>query len=224
MTKPIVTGLDQDMRSGVPTATSYVIPFDRIGIRDVPLVGGKNASLGELTRIGIPVPPGFALSVVFYREFLNETGLIAHIREQLTGLDTNDVERLQKVGKNIRSKILSSEFPPHLREQIAEGYLELSRGTALPVAVRSSATAEDLADASFAGQQDTYLNVVGEEKVMECAKKCIASLFTDRAISYRAKKGFDHLDVGLSVGIQKMVNSEAAGVMFTIDLILGTRT
>ena len=217
MTKPIVTELDQDMRSGVPTATSYVIPFDRIGIRDVPLVGGKNASLGELTRIGIPVPPGFALSVVFYREFLNETGLIAHIREQLTGLDTGDVERLQKVGKNIRSKILSSEFPPHLREQIAEGYLELSRGAALPVAVRSSATAEDLADASFAGAQDTYLNVVGEEKVMECAKKCIASLFTDRAISYRAKKGFDHLDVGLSVGIQKMVNSEAAGVMFTID-------
>ncbi|MGA8904527.1 MAG: phosphoenolpyruvate synthase [Candidatus Bathyarchaeia archaeon] len=217
MTKPIVTELDQDMRSGVPTATSYVIPFDRIGIRDVPLVGGKNASLGELTRIGIPVPPGFALSVVFYREFLNETGLIAHIREQLTGLDTGDVERLQKVGKNIRSKILSSEFPPHLREQIAEGYLELSRGAALPVAVRSSATAEDLADASFAGAQDTYLNVVGEKKVMECAKKCIASLFTDRAISYRAKKGFDHLDVGLSVGIQKMVNSEAAGVMFTID-------
>ncbi len=217
MTKPIVTELDQDMRSGVSTATSYVIPFDRIGIRDVPLVGGKNASLGELTRIGIPVPPGFALSVVFYREFLNETGLIAHIREQLTGLDTGDVERLQKVGKNIRSKILSSEFPPHLREQVAEGYLELSGGAALPVAVRSSATAEDLADASFAGAQDTYLNVVGEEKVMECAKKCIASLFTDRAISYRTKKGFDHLDVGLSVGIQKMVNSEAAGVMFTID-------
>jgi pyruvate,water dikinase len=157
------------------------------------------------------------LSVVFYREFLNASGLIEYIREQLTGLDTTDVERLQKVGSNIRSKILGSEFPPHLREAIREGYLELSRGTALPVAVRSSATAEDLADASFAGQQDTYLNVVGEEQVLECAKKCIASLFTDRAISYRTKKGFDHMDVGLSVGIQKMVNSEAAGVLFTID-------
>jgi pyruvate,water dikinase len=217
MTKPIVMGLDQNTPSGTSSANSYVIPFDRIGIRDVPLVGGKNAGLGELTRIGIPVPPGFALSVVFYREFLNASGLIEYIREQLTGLDTTDVERLQKVGSNIRSKILGSEFPPHLREAIREGYLELSRGTALPVAVRSSATAEDLADASFAGQQDTYLNVVGEEQVLECAKKCIASLFTDRAISYRAKKGFDHMDVGLSVGIQKMVDSEVAGVLFTID-------
>ncbi len=208
---------DRRLKTSAAIASSYVIPFGRIGIRDVPLVGGKNASLGELTRIGIPVPPGFALSVEFYREFLKANGLTDHVREQLAGLDTSDVERLQKVGDNIRSQILDSEFPSHLRNAIREGYLALSGGAALPVAVRSSATAEDLADSSFAGQQDTYLNVVGEEEVLECTKKCIASLFTDRATSYRAKRGFDHMDVGLSVGIQKMVNSEAAGVMFTID-------
>ncbi len=208
---------DRRLRTSAATASSYVIPFGRIGIRDVPLVGGKNASLGELTRIGIPVPPGFALSVEFYREFLKANGLTDHVREQIADLDTSDVERLQKVGDNIRSQILDSEFPSHMRIAIREGYLALSGGAALPVAVRSSATAEDLADSSFAGQQDTYLNVVGEEEVFECTKKCIASLFTDRAISYRAKRGFDHVDIGLSVGIQKMVNSEAAGVMFTID-------
>jgi pyruvate,water dikinase len=217
MTKAIATKLDQERQAGTVTAPSYVIPFNQIGIGDVQLVGGKNASLGELIRIGIPVPPGFALSVDFYKEFLNETGLVTYILEQLAGLDAGDVEHLQKVGRNIRSKILSSELPSNLREQITKGYLGLSKGIALPVAVRSSATAEDLSDASFAGQQDTYLNVVGEEKVIECAKKCIASLFTDRAISYRAKKGFDHMDVALSVGIQKMVRSESAGVMFTID-------
>jgi len=198
-------------------AESYVIPFDRIAIHDVPLVGGKNASLGELTRIGIPVPPGFALSLLFYREFLSKSGSTDYIRKQLAGLDVSNVEELQKVGGSIRSRILSSSFPSNLEKTIREGYLALSGGAALPVAVRSSATTEDMADASFAGQQDTYLNVVGEEKVLNCTKKCIASLFTDRAISYRAKMGFDHIDVGLSVGIQKMVNSEAAGVMFTID-------
>ncbi len=216
MAKPTVMELDQNMPSKVRT-DSYVIPFERIGIGDIPLVGGKNASLGELTRIGITVPPGFALSVGFYREFLNGSGLAEYIRDQLNGLNISDVEDLQKVGGNIRSKILGSEFAPNLREAIREGYLALSGGAPLPVAVRSSATAEDLADSSFAGQQDTYLNVVGEAKVLDCARRCIASLFTDRAISYRAKRGFDHMDVGLSVGIQKMVNSEAAGVIFTID-------
>jgi pyruvate,water dikinase len=199
------------------TDISYVLPFDRIGVRDLPLVGGKNSSLGELTRIGIPVPAGFALTVLFYREFMKGSGLAEYVRAQLAELDTSDVERLQKVGNNIRSKILASEFPKHLEEAVRDGYSSLSHGDPVAVAVRSSATAEDLADASFAGQQDTYLNVVGEEKVLECTKKCIASLFTDRAISYRAKKGFDHMNVGLSVGIQRMVNSETAGVMFTID-------
>jgi len=216
MAKPLAVELKKKTRLE-KSAESYVIPFDRIGIRDVPLVGGKNASLGELTRIGIPVPPGFALSVLFYREFLSKSGLTAYIRKQLAGLDVSNVEELQKVGGSIRSRILSSSFPSNLEEAIREGYLALSGGAAAPVAVRSSATTEDMADASFAGQQDTYLNVVGEEKVLDCAKKCIASLFTDRAISYRAKMGFDHIDFGLSVGIQKMVNSETAGVMFTID-------
>jgi pyruvate,water dikinase len=208
--------LDRNMPPRV-RANSYVIPFDQIRMRDLPLVGGKNASLGELTGIGIPVPPGFALSVLFYREFLNVNGLREHIRDQLTGLDINDVERLQSVGSNIRSRILASDFPQDLMETVRQGYLALAGGADLPVAVRSSSTAEDLADASFAGQQDTYLNVMGEDEVLDCAKKCIASLFTDRAISYRAKRGFDHMDVGLSVGIQKMVNSDAAGVIFTID-------
>jgi pyruvate,water dikinase len=196
---------------------TYVVPFDQIGIRDIPQVGGKNASLGELTSTGIPVPAGFALSVAFYRRFIESNGLKEQINQQLTGLDTTDVEALQKVGRNIRSMILSSNFPPELQAAVSEGYEALCDGEETPVAVRSSATAEDLADASFAGQQDTYLNVVGADKVAECAKRCIASLFTDRAISYRAKKGFDHMQVGLSVGIQRMVNSDSAGVMFTID-------
>lgn len=214
MAKPVAMRLD---KAGTVAATSYVVPFGRIRIEDVPSVGGKNASLGELTQIGIPVPPGFALSVNFYREFLNASGLTVTIQEQLADLDTANVEKLQKVGNKIRSMILNSEFPSHLAEAVREGYFALSGGSALPVAVRSSATAEDLADASFAGQQDSFLNVVGEEEVLECTKECIASLFTDRAISYRTKRGFDHMRVGLSVGIQKMVNSDSAGVMFTID-------
>ena len=199
------------------TKPKLVLPFDLVGMSDVPLVGGKNASLGELIRIGMPVPEGFALTVAFYREFLNGGGLQQFIRDQLSGLDINDVEQLQKVGAKIRSKILAARFPSHLREEISRAYLAMCNGSEIPVAVRSSATAEDLADASFAGQQDTYLNVVGEELVLESARKCIASLFSDRAISYRTKRGFDHLDVGLSVGIKKMVHSDAAGVMFTID-------
>lgn len=219
MTKPIAMELDENMKPKASAAASgsYVIPFGKIGIGDVPIVGGKNASLGELTRIGIPVPPGFALSVLFYREFLSQSGLSSYIHDHLENLNVSDVEELQKVGSKIRARIVGTEFPTHLEEAIREGYLALSGGAALPVAVRSSATAEDSEDASFAGQQDTYLNVTGEERVLECAKKCIASLFTDRAISYRVKKGFDHMDIGLSVGIQKMVNSEASGVIFTID-------
>ncbi len=199
------------------TELRYAIPFDQIGIRDVPLVGGKNASLGELTRIGAPVPKGFALTVEFYREFLKGNGLQEYIRDQLANLDINDVSQLQKIGSNIRSRIIASEFSQRLKEEIRQGYYRLGGGIDIPVAVRSSATAEDLADASFAGQQDSYLSVIGEERVLESAKRCIASLFSDRAISYRTKRGFNHMDVGLSVGIQMMVHSDAAGVMFTID-------
>jgi pyruvate,water dikinase len=195
----------------------YVVPFERVGMRDLPSVGGKNASLGELISIGIPVPPGFALSVAFYRKFVEANGLKEYITDQLTNLDIGDVEQLQKVGTKIRAKILQSDFPPQLKEAVTTGYAMLGNGEEVQVAVRSSATAEDLADASFAGQQDTYLNVVGEDKVLNCTRLCIASLFSDRAISYRAKRGFDHMDVGLSVGIQRMVESDSSGVMFTID-------
>jgi len=184
---------------------------------DIPLVGGKNASLGELTKIGMPVPAGFAVTVEFYREFLNQNGLTSFIKDQLAELDTRNVEQLQRTGNKIRSRIVSAEFPPSLKEEVKSAYWELGRGIDVPVAVRSSATAEDLAGASFAGQQDTYLNVTGEDMVLESVRKCIASLFTDRAISYRTKKGFDHMAVGLSVGVQRMIMSEAAGVMFTID-------
>jgi pyruvate,water dikinase len=195
----------------------YVVPFNRIRMSDISQVGGKNASLGELTSAGIPVPPGFALSVAFYRRFIESNGLREYINQQLATLDTTDVEALQRVGRNIRTRIMSSEFPTELGQVVEDGYAALCNGSKAAVAVRSSATAEDLADASFAGQQDTFLNVVGADKVSDCTKRCIASLFTDRAISYRVKKGFDHMQVGLSIGIQRMVNSDCAGVMFTID-------
>jgi pyruvate,water dikinase len=199
------------------TRPTYVIGFEQVGMNDIQSVGGKNASLGELTSIGIPVPQGFALTVAFYREFLNGNGLKTFIAQQLKNLNVTDVEQLQKIGSSIRSKIMAAEIPSQLRSEVKQGYFALGRGADIPVAVRSSATAEDLADSSFAGQQDTYLNVVGEGKVLEAVKKCIASLFTDRAISYRAKRGFANLDVGLSVGVQRMVNSDSAGVIFTID-------
>ena len=218
MKSNLATKQEQDKPPALPKDSEvYLIPFDRLRLSDISQVGGKNSSLGELTSLGISVPPGFALTVAFYREFLETNGLRDFISQQLASLDVSNVEELQRVGKNIRSKILSSEFSLELKNTISGGYEVLSNGLNAPVAVRSSATAEDLADASFAGQQDTYLNVVGEEKVLECTKQCIASLFTDRAISYRAKKGFDHMQVGLSVGIQRMVNSDSSGVMFTID-------
>jgi pyruvate, water dikinase len=195
----------------------YIIPFEGVSMSDVARVGGKNASLGELTSTGILVPPGFAISVAFYRKFIESNDLSTFISRQLAKLDVRDVEKLQKIGSNIRSKILASDFPAELRVAVSRGYAVLSNGSQTPVAVRSSATAEDLDDASFAGQQDTYLNVVGDDKVLDSVKRCIASLFTDRAISYRAKRGIDHMQVGLSVGIQRMVNSDCSGVMFTID-------
>jgi len=218
MIPDLATKLTQTQTSMLASENEvYVIPFDRIRLSDLPKVGGKNSSLGELTSAGIAVPPGFALSVAFYRKFVEANHLREYISQQLAALNVGNVEELQKVGERIRSKILSSEFPMELKEALGSGYENLCGVLNAPVAVRSSATAEDLEDASFAGQQDTYLNVVGEEKVLECTKRCIASLFTDRAISYRTKKGFDHTEVGLSVGIQRMVNSDSSGVMFTID-------
>ncbi|WP_457756220.1 phosphoenolpyruvate synthase [Thermodesulfatator indicus] len=205
--------------------------FEEISIKDVPLVGGKNASLGEmyrnLTPKGINVPDGFAVTAAAYRYFIHENHLDDKIREILTGLDTHDIKDLQRRGKKVREIILKAKMPEKLAASIKEAYhkLEEKYYPEVDVAVRSSATAEDLPDASFAGQQETFLNVRGAENVIEFVKRCFASLFTDRAISYRQDKGFDHFNVYLSVAIQKMVRSDAAssGVMFTIDTESGYR-
>jgi len=209
----------------------FILFFKDISYKDVPLVGGKNASLGEmyskLTPKGINVPDGFAVTAEAYKYFIQKNQLDDKIREALKGLNTHDVLDLQRRGRIVRNLILNAQMPKELEEEIRKAYriLEDEYGKNLDVAVRSSATAEDLPDASFAGQQETYLNVRGEDAVVEHVKKCFASLFTDRAISYREDKGFDHFNVYLSVAIQKMVRSDSAcsGVMFTLDTESGFR-
>lgn len=229
----------------IPNAKKrYILWFQETGINDVELVGGKNASLGEmyqnLRKKGIRIPNGFSITSEAYRYFLRQNDLNGEIKEILKGLNTGNMRNLAERGYRVRQTILSAEFPIDLRNAIIEAYSKLSReyssrkifaiswnkkdhtshfAGGVDVAVRSSATAEDLADASFAGQQESYLNVIGEYQLLESIKKCFASLFTDRAISYRVDKGFDHLKIALSVGVQKMVRSDeaASGVMFTID-------
>ena len=189
----------------------YIRPFGAIGIEDIPSVGGKNASLGEmyreLTPRGVKVPDGFAVTADAYWDFLSQSGLDRRLRAILEGLDTRDVENLRQRGRQAREAILGAELPASLERAIVAAYERLSAGGGqlLDVAVRSSATAEDLPDASFAGQQETYLNVQGSQTLLETCKRCFASLYTDRAISYRVDKGFDHFKVGLSIGIQRMV-------------------
>lgn len=203
----------------------FVKWFSEVGIKDVPFVGGKNAALGEmysnLTPLGVNVPDGFALTADAYRDFFQETGLDKKIREILKDLDTKNMKNLQVRGKKIREMVVKTAFPKRLEQEVEKNYklLEKKYGKNIDVAVRSSATAEDLPGASFAGQQETYLNVRGVKDVLIYSKKCIASLFTDRAISYRADKGFSHFDAALSVGIQLMVRSDisSSGVAFTID-------
>ncbi len=246
---------------------ALVLWFEDVGIQDIGLVGGKNASLGEmiqqLTPQGIQVPTGFATTAYAYRYFIQQAGLDAKLRQVLSDLDVEDVSALRTRGAQIRSLILHTPFPPELAQAIIQAYLALCQryqedqtqssssfsadfradltcdpqvthraeglfdpdlmNGAVDVAVRSSATAEDLPDASFAGQQETYLNVHGVREVLDACHKCYASLFTDRAISYRTLKGFDHFDVALSVGVQKMVRSDlgSSGVMFSIDTETG---
>lgn len=203
--------------------------FSEVGIDDVPSVGGKNAALGEmysnLVPLGVNVPDGFALTADAYRHFFKNTGLDEEIKKILADLDTKNIKNLQVRGKKVRGTILKAILPQDLQNAIAKSYAELERryGKNLDVAVRSSATAEDLPGASFAGQQETFLNIHGIENVLVATKKCIASLFTDRAISYRADKGFSHFDAALSVGIQHMVRSDlsVSGVAFTIDTETG---
>ena len=203
-----------------------VIWFKNLTNKDVPLVGGKNASLGEmyqkLTSKGVNIPNGFATTAEAYVKFMKESGTMDEIKKILKDLNTHDIRNLMTRGEKVRKVILKAEFPEDLKKDVVSAYKELSKlyGTAnVDVAVRSSATAEDLPDASFAGQQETYLNIKGEKELLIAVKKCIASLFTNRAISYRADKGFDHFSISLSVGIQKMVRSDLAssGVMFSID-------
>jgi len=207
----------------------FVKWFSEVGIADVPIVGGKNAALGEmysnLVPLGVNVPDGFALTADAYRHFFKQTGLDEKIKQTLSDLDTKDIRNLQIRGKKVREAILKEILPQDLQDVIAKSYEKLGEkyGKNSDVAVRSSATAEDLPGASFAGQQETYLNVHGIENVLISTKKCIASLFTDRAISYRADKGFSHFDAALSVGIQIMVRSDlsSSGVAFTIDTETG---
>jgi pyruvate,water dikinase len=215
----------------------YILWFDEVGLGDLPLVGGKNASLGEmrreLTKSGVSVPNGFAVTVNAYHSFLEEA--IVHdwhdtrgkpdvrknIRDILSGLNVEDVENLSERGSRVRRLLYSLEFPRGIVEEVVKSYRKLCKeyGEDTDVAVRSSATAEDLPTASFAGQQETYLNIRGEYALIQACKRCFASLFTNRAISYRVHKGFDHFQVALSIGVQKMVRSDKAcsGVMFTID-------
>ncbi|HXG29763.1 MAG TPA: PEP/pyruvate-binding domain-containing protein, partial [Nevskiales bacterium] len=206
-------------------SNSYVIPFDRLRMTDVERVGGKNASLGELisqlSQAGVSVPTGFATTAEAYREFLKHDKLDQRIDAALKTLDVDDVEALARTGAQIRKWVVDAPFPKKLDEEIRAAFAALAAdsGPDPAFAVRSSATAEDLPDASFAGQQETFLNVRGIDNVMHAIKDVFASLFNDRAISYRVHQGYEHSQVALSAGVQRMVRSDigASGVMFTID-------
>lgn len=211
------------------TENKYARWLESLGSEDVGKVGGKNASLGEMIRSlkeeGIRVPEGFATTSHAYWRFLEANHLTDEVRSLLQELDQGN-KTLARVGKSIRRLFRQADFPQEIEDSIRSAYRELTRRSGVQevdVAVRSSATAEDLPEASFAGQQETFLNITGEVELLEACKRCYASLFTDRAIAYRQEHGFDHLRVALSVGIQRMVRSDkaSAGVMFTIDTDTG---
>ena len=212
-------------------AHRFILWFNEIGIEDVPLVGGKNASLGEmyrsLSKKGVNIPNGFAITAYAYRYFLEEEHIKEELKELLSNIKTKNIDDLAEIGHEARQLILRADLPPPLRISIIDAYKKLCRryGKNTDVAVRSSATAEDLPDASFAGQQETYLNIRGEHALVDACKKCFASLFPNRAIHYRIDKGFDHFKVALSIGVQRMVRSDlgASGVMFSIDTETGFR-
>ena len=207
----------------------YVIPFERLGIADIPQVGGKNASLGEmisnLSSSGVHVPGGFATTAQAYRDFLAHEGLDKRIEERLATLNVDDVSALADAGRSIRNWIVEAPLPAQLEKEIRTHYEKLVAAGEGSFAVRSSATAEDLPDASFAGQQETFLNIHGIENILHAIREVFASLYNDRAISYRVHKDFTHADVALSAGIQRMVRSDlgASGVMFTLDTESGFR-
>ncbi len=198
----------------------YLLNFREVDQRSIPLVGGKNASLGEMIKAGIRVPPGFAVTTDTYLSFVNESGIKDKILDILSGVDSDDVDSLNKAGAEVQNLIGDASISDQVKNAIVAAYSHLCEKCSVemvPVAVRSSATAEDLPTASFAGQQDTYLWVKGSDQVIENIQSCWASLFTPRAISYRIKNNFPHDKVLISVGVQKMVDSKAAGVMFTLN-------
>jgi pyruvate,water dikinase len=198
----------------------YILNFENLDKSSLPTVGGKNASLGEMIKAGIRVPPGFAVTTDSYLSFITQTGIKDAILNVLSGLDQHEVDSLNKTSEAIQDLVLHAAMPDEIRQAIASGYARLCETcgiTDVQVAVRSSATAEDLPTASFAGQQDTYLCQSGEDRIISSVRRCWASLFTPRAIDYRNKNHFPHEKVYISVGVQKMVNSRAAGVMFTLN-------
>jgi pyruvate,water dikinase len=209
--------------------TAYTLPFEKLGRHDVDTVGGKNSSLGEmishLAKLGVSVPTGFATTAQAYRDFLKHEGLADRIAKELGDLNVDDVAKLTAAGAKIRGWVLATPFPPQLEQEILKSFDLLSGGKDISVAVRSSATAEDLPDASFAGQQETFLNVRGKEALLKSVHEVFASLFNDRAIAYRVHQGFAHEHVALSAGIQHMVRSDrgSSGVMFTLDTDSGFR-
>jgi pyruvate,water dikinase len=203
--------------------SKYTIPYSKIRNKDVALVGGKNASLGEmiseLSALGIKIPDGFATTAATFQDFLKENELEEALQESLNQLQTEDMDNLAEVGKQCRDLMAKGTFKKEMKQDFLEAYRILGGGKAIAVAVRSSATAEDLPTASFAGQHDSFLNIEGEETLLKAIHKCYISLFNDRAIKYRVDNGFDHMQVALSAGVQKMVRSDmsSAGVVFTID-------
>jgi pyruvate, water dikinase len=220
------------MKDDNTTTKPYVLDFSQVGAGDVALVGGKCASLGELFREltgqGVRAVDGFSTTSHAYHMLLDTGGVRGRLKKLLRGLDVNNIEELARVGSEARAMVLETPFPKEVEAGILDAYKRLGDRIGkktFEVAVRSSATAEDLPDASFAGQQDTLLNVRGEQKLIEACRECYASLWTDRGISYRTAKGFDHFDVALSIGIQPMVRSDiaASGVMFTLDTESGFR-
>ena len=209
--------------------SEYVLSFDAVGLADIDRVGGKNASIGEMLRslsqLGVRVPRGFATTASAYRDFLAHGGLAARINAELASLDVNDLNALATSGARIRQWVLDTPFSPSLQQAVLTQWREMDQGRGIAVAVRSSATAEDLPEASFAGQQETFLNVRGETALLAAMHQVYASLFTDRAIAYRVHQNFDHAQVALSVGVQYMARSDigASGVMFTLDTESGFR-
>ena len=202
-----------------PTHLPYVLPFSAIGKDDLPHVGGKGANLGEMTRAGFPVPPGFCLTTAAYQRFLAAAD--DDVFAALDSVAPGDLERARAVGQQVRRQLGQLPVPPDVTERVLTAWR--AEGEQHAYAVRSSATAEDLPDASFAGQQDTYLNIRGEKALLTAVRDCWVSLFTDRAILYRLQNGFDHRQVSLSVVVQRMVLPDVSGILFTADPLTGAR-